>query len=367
MPTVHAHLNWIQSMLGDTAQPGVDGPLWSRQSLRELFCNGYRALLTQTQAVKRWVILEVPGDFTMTGTAEWEAHYANGGSFQVVTLQAPGGYACTSSWEVEWLEGRSTGIDVEGGMVTQPWERVYLNPAETPYRFALPRDSERVEAMYYDHRRLMVLETRELDELWRDWRSLGSYPLTWTLGTGRTRTFEVYEIVTVDQTVYVRQGSDWGIPRNVSGARQYQAAVGNLWGIPRHIESPNRQYLATMGVWGTPREYHSSVGNLLILEVVGPEVPDLLEGDTPDLIPPQMERYLRYYTLAQACSAQGEGRQEALAALCMQVFEHGVQRLRTLGWLTRKDQDVQRGMPNVGLRQKYPRVQLPPNYPRVRW
>ena len=365
MGTVRADLDWCQQILGDAALLGSDGVLWTRAELLTHYCDGYRRLLTTSQAVRRWTALDVPGRFTLTATNEWESRYAQGGSFQKLTWSARGGYECTSLWEVDALEGVTPQASSEG--VTQEWERQWVNPGGVPFRFALPRDHERIVALYYDHRRLVPVAVRDLDGLWQDWRSLGGYPLTWVLGTGRTRTFEIYEIVTTDAQAYSTP-RNFGMPRRFSGSRTYQAATARQFGVPRTLSSPDRQYLATTGTLGRPVAYHSSASNLLVLEVIGPELPDLLEDDTPRLVPSQLQKYLRYYTLARAWERQGEGRQPALAALCDQRFQRGVQVLRQLSWLTQQDHAMARQPVDAQGRGRPPRPRLPASYPAVgRW
>lgn len=363
MTMVSADLNWCQEILGDCVLIGEDGALWSRADLLRHYCDAYRALLSRSQAVRRFVTLDVPGRWTYTATHEWEARYAHGGSFWRFTWQAPG-YACTSQFEVQVLEGIIPDASSVG--VTQEWERAYVTTSGVPFRFALPRDNERVHAMWYDHRRLACVEVRELDDMERDWRSIGDYPMTWTMGTGRGRTFEIYEIVMTYTQAYSHRGGPYGIPRTFSGTRTYSTTGSTtLYGIPRHIESPDRQYLATMGVYGIPRAWGSSAQSLLVLEVVGPEVPDMLEGDTPSLIPPQMQKYLRFYTLAQAWSGQGEGKQPELSAICMQLFERGIAQLRKMPWLTRADVTMQRQPAGEYESRRPARPRLPSTYPRI--
>jgi hypothetical protein len=218
--------------------------------------------------------------------------------------------------------------------------------------------------MWYDHGRLLPVSVRQLDDSQRDWMSLGGEPIAWTEGTGRTRTFELFEIVIENRQGYLRSGPRWGLPRRFSGARTYTPGGTTFYGIPRRIMSPHRQYLATLGTWGIPRRYASSAGNLLILEVVGPEVPDLGEDDEAALLPRQMRKYLVYFTLAQAWGRQGEGQRPDLAALCQTLFQHGVQVLKSLAWITRKDEQQSRGPAYAQLRYR-PTVQLPSNYPRT--
>jgi hypothetical protein len=358
-------LNKIQLFLGDAPIPGDDGTFWTRAELLDAYNDGYRQFLSQSQAVKRWHVLDVPPRHTATGRYEWESRFAQGGTFWCHTIITEGGWACDHLWEAQVLEDITAQAASEG--ITQQWERAYQNPSQVHYRFALPRDSERVAGIWYDHRRLVPVSVRQLDAMERDWMSLGGYPLAWTQGIGRARTFEIYEIVTANQQVYQRTGSAWGIPRYRAGARTYgyTSQNGTFYGIPRRLMSPERQYLATQGVWGAPRRYASSVGTLLVLEVVGPEVPDLHEEDTPALLPPQLWKYLRYYTLAEVWSGQGEGRRDDLAALCRQVFAHGVQVLKNLSWLTMRDEQMARPPRGHTRDRAWPHAQLPSTYPRT--
>ena len=295
---VKHELDMAQRILGDSSTVGLDGLLWSRAELLTQFCDGYRQLLTRSQGVRRWVIVEVP-------------------------------------------EG-------SGG------------------RFALPKDHERIAALYFDHRRLQVIETRELD--WGDssWPTLSGYPLAWTTGLGPTLSVEIYQIPTAAGDTYSHTGtSPYGLARRFSGHRTYVPSPAPGLGIPRTISSPDRQYLATMGTLGIPRRYRSSRGNLLVLEVVGPGVADLHEEDTPVLIPAPMSKYLRYYTLARAWERQGEGHNVALAAICQQRFERGVEMMRHLGWLSREDETFQRIPRGSGRGRRIPTAQFPPSYPRT--
>jgi hypothetical protein len=296
--TVRAELDRVQRILGDTPTIGLDGLLWSRAELLTQFCDGYRQLLTLSQGVRRWVVVEV-------------------------------------------LDG-------------------------SPGRFALPKDHERIVALYFDHRRLHAIETRELD--WGDtsWPTLSGYPLAWTTGLGPTLSVEIYQIPTAAGDSYRHTGTaSYGLARRFSGHRTYAPAPAPGLGIARNISSPDRQYLATMGTLGIPRRYRSSRGNLLVLEVVGPGLPDLHEEDAPVLIPGPMSKYVRYYTLARAWERQGEGRQPSLAAICQQRFDRGVAMMRHLSWLSREDETFQRVPRGIGRGRRLPTAQFPPGYQRT--
>ena len=360
MATVGADLDWCQTILGDAIQLGQDGTLWTRQDLRYAYNDAYRRFATLAQSIRRFVILDVPGRMTFGCAYEWEPQVAQRGTTWVWGWQTVG-YAATSLWEVQHLEGVTPESGGEG--LTQPWERAYANPFDTPYRFALPRNNERIAAMWYDHRRLAAIDVRELDSLWRSWMSLGDYPLAWTQGTGRNRTFELYEIVTTYQQGYSSHGLQ-GTVRQFSGSRTWETGT-QLYGVPRRIESSARQYLVEGEQHGAPRDWHTSEDALLVQEVVGPEIPDLTDTDSPDLIPPQVQKYLRFAVLEGAWQQQGEGRQPALAELCSVLVARGIRLLQVLGDLARYDRDMQRAPVGESTRYRPPRVQLPSTYPRV--
>lgn len=363
MPTVGEDINWIQGILQDAATIGDDGLLWTREDILESYNDAYRQLLTRSQAVKHWSILDVPGRFTLTATQEWESRYASGGSFWKWTWTG-GDYECTSLWEVEALENLETQASAEG--VTQEWERFLVNPDGQYYRFALPRNNERIVAMWYDHRRLMSLEVVEMDQLWRNWMSLGNYPLAWIIGTGRSRTFDLYEIVTTYQQGYSQIDSwPFGVARSFAGTRTWTTADSQLYGIPRTVLSPDRQYLVQTDGWGLPRDWHSSAGSLLILEMIAPDIPDLQEDEIPSLIPAQCQKYLRFGTLAAAWEKQGEGYQLELSTLCRTMFDRGVTLMRKLADYLRYSADMQRKPTGMATRYRPPRVILPATYPRV--
>lgn len=369
MPTVSDHISLVQSWLHDS------GDIWSRAELLNYLNDGYRALLTQSQAVLRFTALPVPGTFTYSTTQDWEARYANGGTVYTWTWQADtGGYAASSLWEVEQLEGVQPTSMSEG--VCYQWERVHLNPTHTYYRFALPRNHERIRALWFDNELLLPLAVRELDAQWRHWMSLSGEPLCWTQGVGPNRTVELYEIHVTNAQSYAHVGAAWpyGFARRVSGARTYTAVppAGDSVpvGIMRHCSSPERQYLGNpastdAAPYGVARAWASSDNDgLLLLEVIGPEVPDLVETDTPALIPQQLQKYLRYYCLYRAFNRQGESYTPSMAEFCRQRFERGVEVLRALSWLSRRDLQYAR-QPARGGVGRMPRPRLPSTYPRV--
>jgi hypothetical protein len=165
--------------------------------------------------------------------------------------------------------------------------------------------------------------------------------------------FEVYAIIRTDSGGYATVQDPnarvpWhGMVRSLTGDRTYAVEVdpngdGTAVGVIRAITSPDRQYWPVVE-WadqvplGKPDRLQSSVDALLILEVIEPDTPALHEEDTPGMLPAQLQKYLRYYTLARAFNRAGPGYQPLLAAFWLARFQRGVQVMRRLGFLARKD------------------------------
>lgn len=534
-------LDRAQRWLHDAEPIGFDGTIWTRAELLDWLHDGYRRLLAESQATRRFHVLDVPGRFAVSMTQEWEARCAvKVGTFWRWThAAATGGYAASSFFEVEQLEGTCPTTRASEA-VTQPWEKSQLNTAYQPYRFALPRDNERIVKLWHDHQLLHPVATRELDDMETNWISLEGEPVAWTLGTGRNRTVEVFEIQTHDTNNYVQLHNPRGMPRRFSGSRSYAASPASglpawgysyttpgdsdaltrpgyrlepvygltfawelaelpagtpavswpvdymandpalgcvssqpweyhegggpyldtltlngtrgtfpherkdpdgVWGpfsVPRcvapprlagyglrltqdavdgvsplfaweaeqlagetpttaaslvgtqqwehaygaaevwpplgavrQISSPDRQYIPLETTQrntplGVVKLVQSSHDNLLLLQVVGPAIAPLTEDDDLTLVPSQMHKYLRYYVLARAFNRQGEGHQPNLAAFYLARFERGVQLLRTLGNLARRDRQYVRA-PLTPSARRPARVRLPSTYPRVRY
>ena len=541
MATVKTILDRAQRWLHDAETIGDDGTLWSRQELLDWLNDGYRQLLAQSQATRRFHVLDVPGRFACTHTQEWEARFAvKVGTFWRWThAAATGGYACSSFFEGEQLEGMSPTTRASEA-VTQPWEKSHLNTAYQPYRFALPRENERPVKIWHDHKLLHPVAVRELDDMDTNWMSLEGEPVAWTQGTGRNRTFEVFEIQTHYTNNYVQLHNPRGMPRRFSGGYTYTAraasgqaawgysyttpgdaaalgqpgfALAPVWGasfawerdhLPvgqavvqwpcdnqpnnpdlafvsthawsyhsaggpyldtterggtrgvfpwerrdeagvwgpfhvqtftappslsgygvrltqdavdgvnalfawekehlqgqppsteapivgtqqwesqygaqevfpplgavRQITSPDRQFIPTeVTQRNTPlgiiKLVKSSNDNLLLLQVVGPAISPLSEQDDITLLPPQMAKYLRYYLLFRAMNRQGEGHLPNIAAFYEQRFKRGIQVMKNLGNLARRDRVYIRG-PIQPAARRPATVRLPSSYPRVRY
>lgn len=125
------------------------------------------------------------------------------------------------------------------------------------------------------------------------------------------------------------------------GAQSVSFGVGVL----RGVESPERQYWpleAWQAPWGAVREMASSEQNVLLWHVVLPESP-LRETDAPAMIPPQMQKYVRYYTLARAFHRQGEGYDGSLSLHFEARWQRAFALLKRLGDSTHLEKVLTRG------------------------
>lgn len=140
-------------------------------------------------------------------------------------------------------------------------------------------------------------------------------------------------------------------------------------GTIRGASSPDRQYLP---IWegqsafflsGIARKWGGSSDALLVLEVVIPQG-DIRETQRPELIPAQMQKYLRYYVLSIAFGREGEGQQKNLALHFQLRFNRGVILFRKMGDSGYRDRNWSReGFKEE--RKTPPRVRLPPEFERV--
>jgi hypothetical protein len=160
-----------------------------------------------------------------------------------------------------------------------------------------------------------------------------------------------------------------GTLRELSGERTYVATSDDAqypYGIIRSVDSSERDYVA-QPTWRRPhgviRDLRSSDDALMLWEVAIPDRAAFDESASPDLVPEQLQKYLRAYVLHCAFSRQGELYNEALAAWFDLVWQRGVALMRKLGWVTRRDRGYQRE--GVGItRRAVPRPRLPSTFPR---
>ena len=231
MPTVGSDLDRCQRVLQDAATIGSDGLIWTRADLLLYYEDGYRTLLAETSAKRRFTTLDTP----------------------VVGF---------------------------------------------PFRFVLPQDTVRPILFWYQNEPVTATSQRAVDLSRLGQASRVDF---WVLGQGPGRNVDFY---------------------------------------------------------GTPS------APVLMYDAYMPDSTPLIEADTPTLIPPQMQRYLRDYTLFRAFNAQGEGYDGSMALVYQARFARGMAVMRQLLQLGRKDRQATR-TPRTHRRRRPPRVGLPANYPPV--
>ena len=138
----------------------------------------------------------------------------------------------TYRWEAEQLEGVTTTNGLEG--ITQHWERAYSGDVDRHYVFALPKNTEQIRRVAYDDQRLSSTSVRELDETQDGWFKRFGEPNWWTMGLGRNRTIELFEVDVTYTQSYDLKGHEEGMPRYLSGSRTYATSVG--------VDAPDNSY-----------------------------------------------------------------------------------------------------------------------------
>lgn len=383
MTTSGDDLNIVQGRLQDASILGNDGDIWKRAELLDYYIAGYTQILAMTHATRRFTTMEVPPRYTATGTQNWMARYADGGSFLQWAHETVGGWSVSSLWQLEVLEATGSVPTASQDNMSQQWMRNFKPSTDVHFRFALPRDNERIIKIWYNNELLIPMATRRLDDLRTNWYSLEGEPLIWTLGTGRNRTFEIFSIVTKTTDAYEALDDETrernpvhGIARRLTGSRTYSSVIEGEsgatlpFGIIRRVTSPDRQYYARTdsprrNPIGKAYKWGSSSGALLVLDAQVPDRGTLTEDDEPVLLPRQMQKYLRYYVLARAFNRQGEGYNPNLASFYQQRFSRGIAFLNSLHQLSRRDSRTAKDtQTRTGRRPR--RVQLPADYPRVR-
>lgn len=535
MATAGANLTLIQDRLHD------GGAIWPRAELLRWFNDGYRQLLAQAQAFVRILPLDVPGRHTYGISFNWENRHTKGGTFWLPHFTAYGGHReVTTLWEVEHLDKISSPSTSRTGITAQ-WEWAHVDDADNHFRFGLPKNHERIKRLEYDQKRLLASSVREFDEVDDAWMRRQGEPTWWTVGVGRIRSVEVYEIETEYNQAYDLKDFDKGIPREMSGSRTYAVdlerrifnnfayttkgdsdainitgmsfapatAYTNTWektsghttlpdynftinltmnlpdmeyvvvhpweyaevsgptldsdasgskrgmfawewhsaegeygsqdlvvphaderpgisglgwrftkeadtrsdgftvhnwekqhldgdtitadsypkgtftwevhhgtdevkfgvGTVRSAVSPDRQYLPFVSdatpraLLGGIRDFRGSDDNIVAWETIIPEL-DLTEDDTPVLIPAPLEKYIRFYVLAQAFGHEGEGSNPALATHYDSRFKRGVALFKRFADTAHKDRLFVRE-DRDGRRERPPRVRLPSTFERV--
>lgn len=146
-----------------------------------------------------------------------------------------------------------------------------------------------------------------------------------------------------------------------SAATEYTYAVGTI----EQITSANRQYLCNQQQleipFGIATEFKSSVDSLMVEQVAVPSF-SYGEGDTPDFMPPQLQKYIRYFVLHRAFGRIGEGHRGDLSDHYRRRYERGVRVFSTLQDVAHRARRWARSPSFV--RARPPFVKLPSEFPR---
>lgn len=216
MPTIETDLDKVQSKLHDS------GTLWPRTELLRFYNDGYKQLVARSKATQRFFVYDVPGQVTFAGVWEWEDRHSDKGIYRRFSrISAQEGYAGAFLWEVEQVEGISPTNSAD--CVSQLWERAFSDDIDQHFRFGLANSHERVTRVAYNDRPLAGISTRELDTLQTKWWRESGEPVYWLEGTGRDKSFEVFEVVTSYTQGYHLDGFEKGMPREPTGDRSYSA------------------------------------------------------------------------------------------------------------------------------------------------
>jgi len=213
MATVSEDLDKVQEKLHDSAV------LWSRTELLGWYNDGYRQFLAQSEAVRRILILDIPGRFSYTHMYDWEQRYLDGTFWRVTHPAFDLARQVAFLWEVEALDGLTPNASLDA--LTQQWERAYSDETDRHFRFALPKYTERIKRIAWDDRLLSPVSVRELDDSQRNWMRSAGLPRWWTDGVGKNASIEVFQIRTDYNQAYELTDSEAGIPREISGDRTY--------------------------------------------------------------------------------------------------------------------------------------------------
>lgn len=156
------------------------------------------------------------------------------------------------------------------------------------------------------------------------------------------------------------------------GWEQFHGAGAISFGLGamRGIVSTDRQYwpqgpnASFYQVGGIGRGFKSTDDSVEVTHIVVP-VGQLNDSNVPDLIPAQMQRYLRFYTLARAFGRSGQGMKPELAQVYLALFANGQRIMRKLGNIQTEDRRMTREEIEFVDTSRLPRVRLPSVFPNV--
>jgi len=268
----------------------------------------------------------------------------------------------TYKWEVEHQAGATpTNSD---RCITQPWEYAH-STTDRHLPFPLAEDHIKTIRATWKQRRISGTNVKDLDFLrYQWWTDTGLPQWLWadTLGTKQFGIFPLF--LGYAQSYEVTDTAPFGTPRDYSGDRTYSFASfdgSQPFGVPRDYSG--RDYIVEEDAHGTPRLYASDVNALGMIYARIPRPLDL-ESETPVEIHPKLHKYLRAYVLRQAFDRQGPGRNPTLSAYYGLRYSMGLVLFRKMAFAILRDAEWQRDM--FKARDfRPPRVQLPPEFPRL--
>ena len=139
-------------------------------------------------------------------------------------------------------------------------------------------------------------------------------------------------------------------------------------GLLRRVRSPDRQYLAAaydsgQDQRGIARRFATGDDALTVWHAILP-TRQLIEGDTPDLLPAQLHKYLKFYVLSKAFGRVGEGYRPDLAQHFAALYQLGGGLMATLGTPSVRDRVYAREQTTDASVRTPPRVQFPSTFQR---
>jgi hypothetical protein len=192
-------------------------------------------------------------------------------------------------------------------------------------------------------------------------------------GLGRRLTFQS----SVDPSLFAAQaweealidGSSQTDSTDNQGAFDFEPPYSRLaLGLLRGIDSPDRQYLACAydsgdQLTGIARYFGSGDNALTYWEVITPQR-QLTTTDTPDLIPAQLHKYLKFFVLSKGFGRPGQGYRPDLASHWGNLYGLGVALLASLATPSLLDRVYARDEVSQARSRVAPRVRFPSTFER---
>lgn len=357
------HIDYVQSRINDGAQ------VISRAEILKHLIDGLRMLFAKSGYNRTIWVENLPPRYAGAVTQQWEKGETRDNLRKFTFTHASGLRECTFLWEVE---AGATDPLPSVGMVSQLWELEYTQPTEAHYRVALPRGSQEIKAMWFDHKRLAPIGVLQMDEIEDSWWQVSGEPIVFITGLSNSREFDLYEITTTDSAGYEIETHTAGIFRQISGAREYEVSSPDSGdyaaaGVVRGFSSPDRQYFASCDATptGMMRDARSTEDNLLIIYTELPTAENMTEDAELGMIDARLQKYMRYYALYAIFNHPGELYEPNIAAHYEARYQRGIRLLSRLARVLNRDEHYMREAGYRSATRRRPgRPRLPSNYPR---